>query len=264
MQDYSNITNFATLLTENYSVETKVVINGVEYGESVLESLKTSKTAIDTESPSIGHALAGQIELSMLDPDVTIPKGAAIQPYIRLFADTMKHSGSAIAGIAISGQVKAGTATMVRTYSGWLQKGLYYISTRELDEETGILTIHGYDVMRKADAVYSVSALTWSDASPNARAVVDEIASALGISLDERTKTAIPSNTTYIVSFPSDYTYREVLSSIAAMYGGNFCISDEGKLYYVGLTDIPTETYYLTTQTGDYITFGGTRILLQG
>ncbi len=50
---------------------------------------------------------------------------------------------------------------------------------------------------------------------------------------------------------------------IAAMHGGSFCMSDEGKLLYIGFTELPNETYYLVTQTGNHITFGGKRILLR-
>lgn len=263
MQDVSNVENFTTLLSENYSVETKVIINDVEYGEGVLKGLRTSKTAMDTSNPGIGYALAGQIELSMLEPIEEIPKGAQIEPYVRIFADTSQSGGAAVAGYAVAGESVVGVYSE-RVYSGWIPKGLYWISSRELDEETGVLTIYGYDVMRKADMVYPSSALEWSDSSPTAYEVLQEVAGFLDIEIDDRTIEAIPATTTYIVSFPSDYTLREVLESIGAMYGGSFCISDEGKLFYVGLTDIPTETYYLSTEDGDYITFGGTRILLQG
>lgn len=36
-------------------------------------------------------------------------------------------------------------------HSEWLPKGTFYIDTRKLDPESGVLTIHGYDAMLKAD-----------------------------------------------------------------------------------------------------------------
>ena len=68
---------------------------------------------------------------------------------------------------------------------------------------------------------------------------------------------------THIIGFPAQYTMREVLESIATMYGGNFIMSDTGKLSLVGFVDMLEETFYLITENGRRITFGGTRILLR-
>ena len=122
---------------------------------------------------------------------------------------------------------------------------------------------HGYDEMMLTEQDYPSSTLEWSETSPKARAVLDEIASAIGVELDDRTKAAFPSGSGYVVGFPAGYTMREVLCSIGAMYGGSFCMSDEGKLLFIGLTELPEETNYLITQNGNFITFGGTRILLR-
>ena len=61
---------------------------------------------------------------------------------------------------------------------------------------------------------------------------------------------------------PFGYTMREMLGYIASAYGGNFIISDTNDLLFVPLGCLRTETYYLVTEGGDSITFGGNRILV--
>ena len=119
--------------------------------------------------------------------------------------------------------------------------------------------------MRKAAQKYPSSSLYWSSNGPYAYAVVNEIAGFLGVSVDSETSTMLYNtrDADHVVAFPAQYTIAEVLGSIGAMYGGNFIISDVGKLKYVGLMDLPAETYYLVNERGNYITFGGTRILLR-
>ena len=221
----------------NYVYEPRAVINNVTYGQDKIYSMVTKRRLFKEDKPAIGNAIAGEIDISLIAPEVEIPRMAKIVPYFRLKHPTL------------------GT-------SEWIQKGVYHILTRRVDEETGKLIIHGCDAMRKTEAKYPSSTLTWSANSPMAQSVVSDIARYLGIQVDPDTNATL-AETPYPVGFPVQYTIREVLESIAAMYGGNFCISDEGKLLLIGFADIPPETFYLVTESGDYITFGGTRILLK-
>ena len=66
----------------------------------------------------------------------------------------------------------------------------------------------------------------------------------------------------YPVQYPAEYSCREVLGFIAAMYAGCFVISDLGELRLVALNSIPPETRRLITKDGFAITFGGVRILV--
>lgn len=171
----------------------------------------------------------------MATPSELIPTMAEMKPFIRLVGETLT--------------------------SGWLQKGVYYIDTREqTDYETTppVLTIHGYDAMLKAEALYPVDDpgnYPMSDVD-----VVEFIADAMGIDVDERTYGIMTEE--YMINLPATYSMREVLSNIASMYAGNFCITPLGKLRLVGLTDIGAETSYLIDQQGEAITFGGDRILV--
>lgn len=220
--------------TGDFTVEYQVQIDGVYYDQNMIWSLNTSRRLFSENTPMIGGAVVGQIDLTITNPEVTIAKRAKIKPYIRL--RSRKNTN---------------------LVSGWVQKGEFFIDTRPADDEDGLRTIdiQGYDAMRKANQKYPSSTLSWSDTSPTALQVVREIASFIGVPVDPATVAKLEANP-YIIAFPAQYTMAEVLGSIAAMYGGNFCISDTGTLLLVGLMDLPEETYYLVDEDGDCITFG--------
>lgn len=227
--------NYEKIYNEgDYTVEYQVQIDGVYYSQDMIWSMKTSRRLLTENTPLIGNAMVGQIDLTITNPDVTFARRAKIRPYIRLRS-----------------------RQNTRLVSGWVQKGEFFVDTRPTDDEDGLRTIdiQGYDAMRKANQKYPSSTLRWSDTSPTALQVVREIASFMGVSVDSATTTKLNVNP-YVIGFPAQYTMAEVLGSIAAMYGGNFCISDTGTLLLVGLMDLPEETYYLVDEDGDCITFG--------
>lgn len=85
--------------------------------------------------------------------------------------------------------------------------------------------------------------------------VAYEIAQRIGTELDERTVL----DKGYMVQLPAvssdggdSDTLREVLGWIGAMYGGNWCITDEGKLRLVPI--VPTETVSVGTDALDLTT----------
>lgn len=227
--------NYEKIYAEgDYTTEYKVNIDGTDYDQGMIWSLKTSRKLFTESVPMIGQAMVGQIDMTITEPDVTFAKQAKIKPYIRI-------------------RSRSNTSLV----SGWVQKGEFFIDTRPTDEEDGIVTmdIQGYDAMRKANQKYPSSTLYWSETSPKATQVVREIARFMGVSVDNATVTKLDANP-YVIAFPAQYTMAEVLGSIAAMYGGNFCISDTGTLLLIGLMDLPEETYYLVDEDGDCITFG--------
>ena len=235
MQDTSQIANYDTIFaTGKYSVETKLNINGVDYGEDKLFSIQTTPTLF-SDVPSVGNCTSAEIYVQMLVPSELIPTMAEMKPYIRLVGETLT--------------------------SGWLQKGVFYIDTREQTDyeiTTPVLSIHGYDAMLKAEALYPVDDpgnYPMSDLD-----VVELIATTMGIEVDERTYDIMTED--YMINLPATYSMREVLSNIASMYAGNFCITPLGKLRLVGLTDIGIETNYLIDQQGEAIIFGEDRILV--
>lgn len=207
--------------------EYKFEIDGVEYGDEdeVSHSVETQLY----EEFGIGNATTAQLKLTLFAQN--IPRAATVKRFIRL--------------------VNGGRV------SEWLPKGVYFTNRR--CEEDGLWTIEAFDAMRKAEKVWTPDPLqTYPLAAENA---VTEFARLIGVDVDERTWAAL--NTSYGVEAPTnDYTIRQELQFIAGASGGNFIISDEGKLLLVGLLSFPDETHYLVEEHGAAITFGGVRILV--
>lgn len=177
----------------------------------------------------IGNAACAQLSMSLYADN--IPKGAEIKRYVRL------RNGDDV--------------------SEWLPKGVFYTNRRSVED--GYWTIEAFDAMRKADIVWIPEQ---SDRFPmDMLTAVLEFVWLMGIELDDRVVPAI--NQEYTIDYPAnDYTIRDELRFIAAAQGGNWIITDEGKLYLVPLLSIPPETNYLVEDYGDVITFGGVRILV--
>ena len=218
-----------------HAVEAKLKIAGVEYGEDkiVRKSLMVYGGLYSTFG--IGNCCARQIEFEIY-PQGDIPRQAKIEVFMRL---------------VLGEQV-----------SEWIPKGVFFISTRKTVRVTGVLSVHGYDAMLKAEEIWldsSYDAKTWP--MPAATAVAD-IAARMGVEVDSRTVLDEAFPMQYPVDDKGDMTMREALGRIAVANAGNWTITDEGKLLLVGLNSMPAETHYLITETGSAITFGGVRILV--
>ena len=212
---------------QHYS-EIKINIAGVDYPQERIVSIRTSGGLFSEETLSAGGAVAGEIDLTLYKPDA-IPKMAKLIPYYRL-----------VAGEQVS---------------EWIQKGVYYIDTREPDGDA--LVIHGFDDMLKSEQIWTPDQ-SLEFPMPMTQAV-DVIANIMGVEIDARTVL----NSAYTVDYPAnDYTLRDVLRFIAAAHGGNWIMSDVGKLRLIKLGELADETNYLIDESGDWITFGGDRILV--
>ena len=218
-----------------HAVEAKLRIAGVEYGEDqiVRKSLMVYGGLYSTFG--IGNCCARQIDFEIY-PQGTIPRQAKIEVYMRL---------------RLGEQV-----------SEWIPKGVFFFSTRKTDRVTGVLSVHGYDAMLKAEE-------TWLDSSYDAETwpmpvwtAVNDIAARMGVAVDSRTQLNAAFSVQYPVDSEGDMTMREALGRIAVANAGNWIITDEGKLLLVGLNSMPKETNHLVTETGSAITFGGVRILV--
>lgn len=237
MQDTSGIVNYDTINALPHTMETKVNIAGVDYGEDVLIEVSTSLSLFTNDIPRVGSCSSGEIDIRMLTPNNgEIPRMAKIKPYIRL----RDYNGNV---------------------SGWLQKGEYFIDTRKEtknDDNVSVMIIHGYDAMLKAEAMYP------GDSASNYPAldtyVVGRIADQIGVTVDPRTTEIMTAE--YLIPLPASQTMRETLGYIASMYAGNFVISEEGALRLIGLTEIGISTHYLVEDSGFAILFGDVRILV--
>lgn len=204
------------------------------YGEDQLISMKTSSSVFADSTPAVGACISAQLDAEMLKPAADIPQQSRLVPYVRL-TDGIRHSE-------------------------WIQKGVFYIDTRKRKNDgSGIerLTIRGYDDMLRTEQDYPASSLEWPARDID---VVREIAEFIGVDVDSRTVSSMVSG--YLVQYPAQYSCREVLGYIAAMYGGCFIMSELGELRLVTMFGIPAETRYLIASTGQAITFGGVRILV--
>lgn len=222
--------------------ETKVRIDGTDYEKDQLISISANYTMFADDSPTVGGCLAGELSVSIIHPQENIPRMAKVEPFVR---------------------VKAGNQT-----SEWIPQGKFFIDTRETTRNNDglpILSLHCYDAMLKAEADYPNTTHDWSMTDID---VIKEIAMTMGLQasvsstdgIDTRTITAVANG--YQIGLPAGQTMREVLSNIAAMYGGNWIMNYDGQLLLIKITDLPPETNYLVTITGDPITFGGDRILV--
>lgn len=211
-------TNWNTLMAQPHETETRIDIAGTSYygfdGESGIYSCTTHPMLFD--KMSVGNCCSSQIDLTLVNPQ-NIPRMAQMDLYVRL---------------------NNGTLTTT-----WVRKGTYYIDTREWDAQHEFLTITGYDAMLKAEQYYYTPPATITGWPKVDTAVVSEICQRIGVQLDSRTTL----NKGYKVRMPSvssdgkgSNTLREVLKWIGAAYGGNWCITDEGKLRLVPL--VPTNT----------------------
>lgn len=204
------------------------------YDEKMLISLGTETKVFGETTPAVGCCVSGEIDIEMLKPISAIPKQARLVPYVRL--------------------------TDGARCSEWIQKGVFYLDTRQKKEDgSGIekIIIHGYDAMLKAEQDYPSSRLSWPARDID---VVREIADFIGVAVDTRTAAIIKHS--YAIQYPARYSCREVLGYIAAMYAGCFVMSDLGELRLVTINGIPAETRYLVAAAGQPITFGGVRILV--
>lgn len=221
--------------TKNTRREYKFDINGVEYGPEQEVSHSVDNGLFETFG--IGNATTAKLTLSLFADQ--IPRAATIKRYIRL------RNGEQA--------------------SEWLPKGVFFTNHRTVED--GHWTIEAYDVMRKAEIAWEPDqALEFPLSMPEAAA---EFSRLMGCELDPRTSL----NPGYTIDYPAtdpdnpdpsnnNYSIRQELQWIAAAHGGNWIVTDEGKLLLVPLLSIPEETNYLVTEYGDPITFGGVRILI--
>lgn len=207
---------YQTLLSNPACVkEIKLRIAGQEYLSDKIPSIVTSGTLFSDNIPSIGCAVCREISLMVRTNGAYIPRAAKIEVFARL---------------AIPGQ--SGEAASA---SEWIPKGVFYIDTRQPDEEEQFLTIHGYDAMLKGEQPLVDQAAGETGTWPKTmREVASACAAKMGVEIDPAT---IISGD-YEIGYPTDYTCRELLRHIAAAHGGNWTISDEGKLRLIVLGNL--------------------------
>lgn len=195
-------------------------IDGVQYGKDSEVSHKVEKSLYD--SFGIGNATIAKLTLSLFANE--IPRGATIKRFVRL----------------VNGDQT----------SEWISSGVFFTNHRS--EDDGLWTIEAFDIMRKAEWVWAPDqSLEFPMPMPDA---VREFAKIMGVEIDPRTSL----NPYYTIDYPAnDYTIRQELQFIAAAHGGNWIITDEGKLLLISIGYESELTHILGDEGGAGILVGG-------
>lgn len=199
------------------------------FDETYLISLQTTSKIFEDENPQVGCAIASEIDVEMLAPLAEIPKKARVVPYVRVTDGTQ--------------------------YSEWLQKGVYFIDTRETNIGVGgeeVLKFHGYDSMVETDVEFP--GISSHDFPCSDVQLIRDIAAYLGVTVDERTWEIMTAN--YQIGLPLGYSIREVLQQLAGAYCGSFIFNDYGELRLVQINGMPPESNLLIDEAGYTIVFG--------
>ena len=203
----STSTLYKSIFSGIHRFEVKVNISGTDYGMDVLTSLNSRLRAFGTGSPHLGLAPSGELALSLYVESGAVPRMATIRPYFRVVNDIRQ--------------------------SEWIAKGVYFVDTREADTTTGLLTLRAYDAMLKGEVKYPSTTHAWPYSDIN---TVREIASFLGVAVDAQTTSLITGG--YMIPLPAQYTIRETLRYIAALYGGSFVVTDANTLRLIPLWSV--------------------------
>ena len=225
---------YRELLALPHETENRLLIDGVAYTtpQLVKNSLQTVEALFSGTTPTVGGAVAGEISVQLLGvASSSVARMAELRPQVRLVGDSGEPSE-------------------------WIAQGVYNVDKRSYNKQTGVLTLHGYDKMLATEQWYTGTDAVDID-------IVNRICTQVGITLDDETAAFFAaSGRSYVIPFPTDYTCRELLQTIAGCYGGNWCMTPVGELRLVLLKLTAEETSYLVDGVGSAITFGGDRILV--
>lgn len=218
------------LRTRGHRKEIALEVAGELYDENRIIGLHTYSRLFRNNQMEVGCAVAKELRCTLRLPG-DIPEAAELKPMYRLrYGDEV---------------------------SEWVQKGVYYIYTRDPNEKQKTVTIVAFDAMVRGDARWVPDqSLEFPMPMRTAALIIAEL---MGVELeDPETVSEV-----YTIDYPAnDWTQRNILQFIAAAHGGNATMTDLGKLRLCGLNELPQETHYLVDNYGSAITFGGVRILV--
>ena len=225
------------IVAGDYEVETILKIGEAGEESNVkmqqLFYVKTNRRLFEGESLCVGSCVAGEIEAKLFAPSFGIPRNARLRPYVRVY-QTGNQSNC----------------------SEWIQKGDFWVDQRKnrnLKDGRQVITLSGYDAMLRAEDDFGWDVIQkWPATDID---VVKAIAKQMKVSLDPRAEAIISKG--YRIQVPEGYSCREILGYIAAMYCGNFVMSDIGQLLLVQLNNVSRESIVLANERGIPILFGG-------
>ena len=216
MQNVTALWN--TLFNADHKTEYRYDINGVSYyaedrkGDPII-----NKPLID--KPAIGRVCTGSTQITVY-PKADIPKAALVNAYCRL----VSPDGN--------------------TVSEWIPQGKYYVSSRS---GTSPLKLECKDYMIRAGVTYQDKTAfeEWPQYMDD---VLEEICTIMDVELDSRTEI----NAGYTIDYPNEDTLvSEILAKIAIANGGNWIMTEAGKLRLIRLATPGTPAQTLgKTHTG--------------
>ena len=197
--------NWDLLLYQPHITQYRFTINGSVMSPDFIQGVPTIEKPMMLE-PVIGRCCTGSLTIDVRQGDVDrIPKAASVNVDCRL-----SSYDKTIA-------------------SDWIPQGRYFVTKRSGYGDLVTLTCR--DSMIYAGKTYLDKAgiHTWP---ATMAAVLADIARVMNVSIDDRTD--IQTGTEYMINTPEDDTLMsEVLAQIAAVHGGNFIVTESGKLRLV-------------------------------
>ena len=217
-----------SLFNANHRTEYRYDINGLSYytedrkGDPII-----TKPLID--KPAIGHVCTGSTQITVY-PKADIPKAALVNVYCRL--------------VSPDGE----------TVSEWLPQGKYYVSSR-----SGVnpVKLTCKDYMIRAGVTYQ-DKTAFEEWPQYMTDVLDEICSIMDVELDSRTEI----NNGYTIDYPNEDTLiSEILAKIAIANGGNWIMTETGKLRLIRLASPGTPVQILAKAHTGYTVLGKTQLI---
>lgn len=196
----------ALAATGEFSVESVAIINGVEYDAITAPVIK--RGLFSGSSLSVGNCISATLTFTLKTTD-EIARSAEVYIKYRLFDSS-------------------------RT-SEWATIGPFYVNKRTVNDD--LISFECYDSMLKGNQPYVDDSETLNWPKPMAD-VVNRCAELMGVQLDSRN--VIKTGDSYMVTMPdATTTLLMILGNIAAVHGGNWTITDDGKLRLVPIVTSP-------------------------
>lgn len=217
--------NWETLLYDiTHKTEYRYIINGVEYTGEYVQGVPVIDKPMMLE-PVIGRCCTGTFTITVRKiKDVSIPKAAPVNVYCRLTSDDRN------------------------IVTDWIPQGKFWITKRSGYGEMITLTCRDNMILAGRSYTDKTGITEWPAPMKD---VFEEIVSLMGVEIDPRT--IIRNGPSYRVDYPNeDFLMSEVLAMIAAAHGGNFIMTESGKLRLVPLPDTETPLFRLDGAFMDY------------
>ena len=197
--------------TPGYHYNVNVICNETEevYGMTALKSVHIKPMLFAENGPSIGNACSTECDIVLREDSENWPRMASFEVKIQIMSEDNTQ------------------------VSEWLSMGTFFTDERAYTA-SGDLSIIGFDAMLKMEQSWTdkiTPPLNWPI---TAKAWCDLIEDADIVEFDSRT---VLNNTVSFIGLDTASTVRDKLKDIAAAHGGNWVMTEEGKLRLIPLTN---------------------------